>query len=76
MNNADNTNPSILAYDGSGLSTTLQTTLTGLITGGIYQFSFTAINYVGESAMSSPLSVVIGNYPSPPAFPPVLISSS
>jgi hypothetical protein len=49
QNQADNKPPSILVYDGSSFSTILQTQISKLITGAIYQFSFTALNYVGES---------------------------
>ena len=53
----------VLYYDGSSDSTTNEYTVTGLSVGIIYAVSVTAINAVGESALTT-LSLLSASIPS------------
>ena len=63
LDNASGNNP-VVFWDSAGQALSNIATLTGLQTGTVYQATVTAINEIGESLHSTPLTVYTGTIPS------------
>jgi hypothetical protein len=59
-------NPYVMIYDGSRRADLLEFTLIGILEGQNLDISVTAINQVGESALSVPLELIPAAAPDPP----------
>lgn len=65
-----------LVYDGSMYPSTLTFNMTGLTPGKYYRFKVSAINRIGESAMSAEGKFLAADFPSAPTQPYLIQSTS
>jgi len=70
-----NSIPSIIAYDGSGISTVKIATIRGLVSQSGYYIAMRVQNRAGWSNLSPYLELTAGRLPSPPPRAPALIKS-
>lgn len=68
--------PTNLIYDGSSISSVLQTTAYELRSGHSYWFAYRVLNYAGWSELSPFFQMIAGKLPQPPAQTPYQIAVS